>query len=192
MTKRDAVRTSQDRQPAKTPRRTVDEEDRSPGYKSRSGLKAGIAGGVGLAAVLLARFIPLPSLLAGCMLTLGLVVVWVGTGMLAGLLGEDEIETRRQATTNGATAGFVAGIGGGIAAMLLAALGTLFPELGKGVLAQFSPEQLEALAEIGMGADVVQRAGSILATLISCGVAGIIPSVALSALGGRLYFRLRQ
>ena len=156
---------------------------------NRSGLKAGLAGIFGLLVVLLISFIPMP--LGSCLVTLGFVVVWIGTGMLAGLLGEEDIETRRQAQANGAMAGFVAGIGVSIAAMALAALGALFPDFGEGVLAQFSPAQVEALANMGFGPDIIQAAGSVLSALIACGIGGTALAVALGALGGRIYFNLR-
>jgi hypothetical protein len=156
-----------------------------------SGLKAGLTGSAGLMVVLLISLVPIPFPLGTCLVTLGFVVVWIGTGMLAGVLAESEIQTRRQAVTNGAMAGFVAGIGGGIAAMVIAAFGALFPDLGEGVLAQFSPGQLQALAQIGFGPDIVRLAGSILSAMMACGAGGTVVSIALGALGGRIYFRLR-
>ncbi len=156
-----------------------------------AGLKAGLTGSIGLLVVLLISFVPIPFPLGTCLVILGFVVAWVGTGMLAGVLAEGEIQTRRQAVTNGAVAGFVAGIGGGIAAMVIAAFGILFPDLGEGVLAQFSPGQLEALAQIGFRPDIIRLAGSILSAMMACGVGGTVISIALGALGGRIYFRLR-
>ncbi len=156
-----------------------------------SGLKAGLVGSVGLLIVLFASFINIPFPVGTCLVTLGFVVVWIGTGMLAGLLGEGEIRTRRQAVANGAMAGFVTGIGGGLAAMVIAALGALFPDLGEGLLAQFSTGQLQELALIGVTPEVVQLAGSILAALLTCGVGGTVASMSLGSLGGRIYFRLR-
>jgi hypothetical protein len=156
-----------------------------------SALKAGLAGSIGLLIVLLISFIPIPFPLGTCLVMLGFVVVWVGTGILAGLLAEDKIQIRRQAVETGAMAGFVAGIGGGVAAMLVASFGALFPDLGEGVLAQFSPAQIEALAQIGVAPDAIRLGGSILSALLTCGIGGTVVSIALGALGGRLYFRLR-
>ena len=155
-----------------------------------STLKAGLAGGFGLAVVLLISLLPIP-LLGTCLVTLGFIVVWIGTGMLAGLLAEDEVQTRRQAVTAGAMAGFVAGIGGGVAGMLVAAFGGLFPDLGDGVLAQFSPAQVESLAQMGVAADAVRLAGSIVSAMMLCGIGGTVVAMALGSLGGRIYFRLR-
>jgi hypothetical protein len=159
---------------------------------NRSGLKAGIVGSVSLLVILLISLIPIPFPLGTCLVAFGFLVVWIGTGMLAGLLGEEDIETRRQAVTNGAMAGFVAGIGVSVAAMALAALGALFPEFGAGVVAQFSPAQLSSMAASGLGPDIIRVVGSVLAALFACGVGGTAVSVALGALGGRIYFRLRQ
>jgi hypothetical protein len=177
---------------AKVQRGAALEEDRKDvRVMSASGLKAGLAGGIGLLVVLLISLVPIPFPLGTCLTTLGFVVVWVGTGMLAGVLAEDEIRTRRQAVGTGAIAGFVAGIGGGIAAMVIAAFGALFPDLGEGMLAQFSPAQVEALTQIGVLPYAVRLAGSILSALVACGIGGTAVSVALAALGGRIYFRLR-
>jgi hypothetical protein len=167
-------------------------EGREARTTTRSGVKAGIVGSFGLLVVLLINFIPIPFPLGTCLVSLGFFVAWIGTGMLAGLLGEDDIKTRRQAVTNGAMAGFVAGIGVSLAAMALAALGALFPEFGAGVVAQFSPAQLNSMARTGLGPDILRAAGSVLAAMFACGVGGTVVSVALGSLGGRLYFRLRQ
>jgi hypothetical protein len=155
-----------------------------------STLKAGLAGGLGLLLVLLISLIPIP-LLGTCLVTLGFIMVWIGTGMLAGLLAEDEVRTRREAVVVGAAAGFVAGIVGGVAGMMVAAFGALFPDLGDGVLAQLSPAQVEALAQMGIVADAVRLAGSVMSAMIFCGMGGTVVSMALGSLGGRIYFRLR-
>jgi hypothetical protein len=156
-----------------------------------STLKAGLAGGLGLLVILLISLVPIPFPLGTCLATLGFFVVWIGTGILAGLLAEDEIQTRPQAVRTGAMAGFIAGIGGGIAGMLVAAFGALFPDLGEGVLAQFSPAQVEALTQVGVAADAIRLAGSIMSAMLVCGIGGLVVSVALGSLGGRIYFRLR-
>lgn len=158
---------------------------------SVSGLKAGLAGSAGLLLVLLISLIRIPFPLGTCLVTLGFVVVWIGTGVLAGILAEHEIQTRRQAVGAGAMAGLVAGVGGGIAGMAIAAFGILFPDLGDGVLAQFSPAQIEALSQVGIVPDTIRLVGSVLSALMACGVGGAAVSVALGALGGRIYFRLR-
>ena len=179
------------RPPAKT-QKIVGEEGADVRAMRPSAIRAGLAGSLGLLVILLISFIRIPFPLGTCLVTMGFVVVWVGTGMLAGLLAEDEIQTRRQAVRIAAMAGFVAGIGGGIAGMVVAAFGALFPDLGEGVLAQFSPAQLQALAQIGVAADAIRLAGSILSAMMVCGIGGVVVSVALGSLGGRIYYRLRQ
>jgi hypothetical protein len=183
--------TTQGRRPPVKNQRIVGQEDQeTEGIGRSAGLKAGLAGSLGLAVLLLISLVPIP--LRACLVIPGFFVVWVGTGMLSGVLAEDQIHTRRQATGNGALAGVVAGIGGGIAAMVIAAFGVMFPELGGGVLAQFSPAQIETLAQIGVTSEVIRLGGSILSSLLFCGVGGTAVSAALAALGGRIYFRLRQ
>jgi hypothetical protein len=59
-------------------------------------------------------------------------------------------------------------------------------------VAQFSPAQLSSMAASGLGPDIIRVVGSVLAALFACGVGGTAVSVALGALGGRIYFRLRQ
>ena len=141
--------------------------------------------------ILLISLVPIPFPLGTCLVTLGFVVVWIGTGMLAGLLAEDEIQTRPHAVRAGAMAGFIAGICGGVAGMLVAAFGALFPDLGEGVLAQFSPAQVEALTQIGVAPDAIRLVGSIMSAMFVCGIGGMAVSVALGSLGGRIYFRMR-
>jgi len=165
------------------------EEGKDTRVMSASGLKAGLAGSMGLLLLLLVSLIPFELLT--CLVMPGVIVVCVSTGMLASVLAGDEIQTRRQAVRTGALAGFVAGIGGGMAGMVAAAFGALFPALGEGVLAQLSPSQLQSLAQIGILPDTIRLAGSILSALMACGVGGMAVSAALGALGGRIYFRLR-
>jgi hypothetical protein len=167
------------------------EEGKDARVMSVSGLKAGLAGSIGLLVFLLLSLVPIPSPLNILLVGLGFFVVWISTGMLAGVLAGEEIQTRRQAVGTGAMAGFVAGIGGGIAGMVIAAFGALFPDLGEGVLAQFSPSQLEALAQIGILPDTIRLAGSVLSSMVTCGIGGTAVSVILGSLGGRIYFRLR-
>jgi hypothetical protein len=156
-----------------------------------STLKAGLAGGLCLMVVLLISLVPIPFPLGTCLSTLGFVVIWIGTGMLAGLLAEDEIQTRRHAVGIGATAGFIAGIGGGVAGMLVAAFGALFPDLGEGALAQLSPAQVQSLAQMGVSSDAIRLAGSIVSAMFFCGIGGTVVSMAMGALGGRIYYRVR-
>jgi hypothetical protein len=154
---------------------------------SAAGLKAGLAGGVGLTILRLISLIP-SSAFTLCLVVPGILVVGLSTGMLAGLLAGDKLETHRHAMRAGAWAGFVAGITGGVAGMVIAAFGAvLLLDLGDGLVAQFSVSQLEMLAQMGILPETIRLAGSVLSALLFCGVGGTATSVILSTLGGRIY-----
>ncbi len=154
---------------------------------SAAGLKAGLVGGVGLVVLRLIILIP-SSAFTLCLVVPGIIVVCLSTGMLAGLLAGDKLETHRHAMRAGAWAGFVAGIAGGIAGMVIAAFGAvLLLDIGDGLIAQFSTTQLETLAQMGILPDTIRLAGSVLSALLLCGVGGTAASVILSTLGGRIY-----
>jgi len=154
---------------------------------SAAGLKAGLVGGVGLMVLRLISLIP-SSAFTLCLVVPGIIVVCLSTGMLAGLLAGDKLETHRQAMRAGAWAGFVAGISGGIAGMVIAAFGAvLLFDMGDGLIAQFSTSQLEAWAQMGILPETIRLAGSVLSALLLCGVGGTVTSVILSTLGGRIY-----
>lgn len=171
----------------------VSEEDEEEKAKeqaraiSAAGLKAGLAGGVGLLILRLISLIP-SSAFTLCLVVPGIIVVCLSTGMLAGLLAGDKLETHGQAMRAGAWAGFVAGIVGGIAGMVIAAFGAiLILDMGEGLMAQFSASQLQSLAEMGILPETIRLAGSVLSALLLCGVGGTATSVILSTLGGRIY-----
>jgi hypothetical protein len=154
---------------------------------SSAGLKAGLVGGAGLAILRLISLIP-SSAFTLCLVVPGILVVCLSTGMLAGLLAGDKLETHGHAMRAGAWAGFVAGITGGIAGMVIAAFGAiLLLDLGEGLVAQFSTSQLESLAQMGILPETIRLAGSVLSALLLCGVGGTATSVVLSTLGGRIY-----
>ena len=154
---------------------------------SSAGLKAGLAGGVGLMILRLISLIP-SSAFTLCLVVPGILVVCLSTGMLAGLLAGDKLETHGQAMRAGAWAGFVAGISGGIAGMVIAAFGAvLLLDLGEGLVAQLTTSQLETLAQWGFLPETIRLAGSVLSALLFCGVGGTATSVILSTLGGRIY-----
>lgn len=154
-----------------------------------AGLKAGLVGSLGLIFLQLVNLIQIPLLL--CLELPGYVLLLLVTGALAGLFGSRHVETVRQAVRVGALGGFVTGIVGGILGMLLAALGFTFRSLGYGVLAQFSPSQIEQLAQSGITPDVIQIAGSVFSALLIWGIGGTLLSMIMSAIGGSIYYRLR-
>ncbi len=154
---------------------------------SSAGLKAGLAGGVGLAILRLISLIP-SNAFTLCLVVPGILVVCLSTGMLAGVFAGDKLETHGHAMRAGAWAGFVAGICGGIAGMVIAAFGAvLLLDMGEGLVAQFSASQLETLAQAGILPETIRLAGSVLSSLLLCGVGGTATSVILSTLGGRIY-----
>ena len=154
---------------------------------SAAGLKAGLVGGVGLMILRLISLIP-SNVFTLCLVVPGILVVCLSTGMLAGLLAGDKLETHGHAMRAGAWAGFVAGISGGIAGMVIAAFGAvLLLDMGEGLVAQFSASQLEMLAQMGILPETIRLAGSVLSALLFCGVGGTATSVILSTLGGRIY-----
>jgi hypothetical protein len=162
------------------------EKERSRAISS-AGLKAGLVGGVGLTILRLISLIP-SSAFTLCLVVPGILVVCLSTGMLAGLLAGDKLETHGHAMRAGAWAGFVAGIVGGIAGMVIAAFGAvLLLDMGEGLVAQFSTLQLESLAQMGILPETIRLAGSVLSALLLCGVGGTATSVVLSTLGGRIY-----
>ena len=154
---------------------------------SAAALKAGLVGGVGLIILRLISLIP-SNAFTLCLVVPGIIVVCLSTGMLAGLLAGDKLETHRHAMRAGAWAGFVAGISGGIGGMVIAAFGAiLLLDMGEGLMAQFSVSQLETLAQMGILPETIRLAGSVLSALLFCGVGGTATSVILSTLGGRIY-----
>ena len=129
--------------------------------------------------------------LLGCLLVPGFFVLLLAVGILAGLLASDDIVDTQHAIQAGATAGVVSGIGAGVTAMILAAHGVLFTNLGQGVLAQFSPAQVENMAKVGITAPTIQLAGSVALAFLIWGLGVTVVAVILSAIGGRIYFGLR-
>jgi hypothetical protein len=180
--------TRQTRRPA-----PVEAPDEGANLRARysASLKAGIAGAFGMALLLLVSLVDVP--LVTCLVVPGFLLVFGGSGILAGILAGDAIQTRSQATQVGAIAGFVSGLGGGVTGMALAAFGLipLFVDLGAGVQAQFTAVQLRSLAQSGITGEVVRQAGAVLWALALCGAGGTGLGVLLGALGGRIYSRLR-
>jgi hypothetical protein len=157
---------------------------------STAALKAGIAGAMGLAILLLISLVQVP--LVTCLTVPGFPLIFLSVGVLAGILAGDTIQTKGQAFQVGAVAGFASGVGGGIVAMVLAAFKQMFFEdLGRGVLQQFSEAQQRGLAQSGITPDLIQQTGAVLFALLLCGVGGVVAGAAIVALGGRIYFRLR-
>ena len=146
-----------------------------------AGVRAGAVGGLGVFVLLLLRLVQLPLMI--CLVVPGFVVVYIGVGMLAGVLAGDDIRTPGQAMGTSAIAGFVTGVIGAVIAMLLAAFGLMLPRLGDGVLAQFSPAQLENLAASGLTPDFIRLAGAVLFAMLLWGVVATLVRVRRDLVG---------
>ncbi len=151
--------------------------------------KAGAAGVLAMALLMLISLVDIPLLL--CLVIPGFVLILIATGMLAGLLSNERLNSPGQARRAGLLAGLVTGLGAAFVAMVLAALGLMFANLGEGVRAQFTPGQLQNLAAIGISPQTVRIAGAVFFALLLWGVFGTIVAVVLGMLGAQLYYRLR-
>lgn len=157
---------------------------------SAGAFKAGAAGALAMALLMLISLIDIPLLLP-CLVIPGITLVLIANGMLAGLLANERLNSPRQARQAGLLAGLIAGLGAAFVAILLAAFGLLFTNLGEGVRAQFTPGQLQNLAEMGISPQTVRIAGAVFFALIIWGVFGTIIAAVLGVLGAQLYYRLR-
>src|SRR5688572_10166185 len=157
------------------------------------GLKASLVGGFGLLILMLIGLIPAPE---GLPLTLailvvpGLLVVCLATGLLAGIFAGSLVKNSQQGGKVGWMAGFWAGGFGGIAAMLMAALGFLMAEFGQGVVNQFTPEQLTMITAYGLNPNIIALAGRVFGALVVYGIIGSLVSGLFSSIGGMIYPKL--
>ena len=151
-------------------------------------LKASLRGGIGIFILLLISLIPVQFL--AYLLIPGFLVVCLSTGLLAGVFAGDRIGSSRQGGQAGWMAGFWAGIYGGIVAIVMAAAGILMPEVGQGVVTQFTPGQLEGLAHYGLPPNTIALAGRVFGALIIYGVVGSLISGLVGSMGGMIYAAL--
>jgi hypothetical protein len=152
-------------------------------------VKAGAAGALAMALLMLIGSVDIPLL--PCLVVPGFILVLIAGGMLAGLFANERLNSPRQALRAGLLAGLVTGLGAAFVAVLLAAFGLMFTTLGEGVRAQFTPGQLQNLAEMGINPQTVRIAGAVFFALLIWGVFGTIVAMALGTLGAWLYYRLR-
>jgi len=167
-------------------RKTV--QNPPPGFMVASSLKASLIGGFGILLLMLISLIPFQFL--ACLVIPGFLVVWLTTGMMAGIFAGEHIQTSRDGGKIGWMAGFWAGIYGGIVAMILAAFGIFMVNFGQGVVSQFTPEQLQSLAGYGLSANTIALAGRVLGALTVYGVIGALISGLFSSIGGMVYPKL--
>jgi hypothetical protein len=165
--------------------------DRSvePSGVGSAGVKAGFIGAAGMAVLMLISLVQLPLL--PCLVIPGFITVLLVTGLLGGVLAGDRVQSPGQATQVGLAAGFTAGLGAAAVAVVLAAAGLLLADLGAGVRAQFSPAQLNNLADMGISTRTVEIGGAVAAAVVVWGVFGTLIAVLLGMLGARLYYRLK-
>ncbi|MFQ5611358.1 MAG: hypothetical protein ACE5H9_04415 [Anaerolineae bacterium] len=153
------------------------------------GLKAGLAGGVAVSILLLIYQIDF-NIIRWVLVPLGLLIMWVVTGIMAAMFAGEAVVTSRQGAQVGATAGLVSGVIAGIVAMIIAATGATFVNFGEGVLTQFSQSQLDTLAGVGVTVDTIKASGAAIGALFACGLGGMSLSAALGAIGGLIYPRV--
>ncbi len=164
------------------------QKPQSSGSVFASSLKASLIGGFGILLLMLIGLIPLWYL--AFLVIPGFLVVWISTGLLAGVLAGDHIKSSHQGGKVGWMAGFWAGVFGGLVAMILAATGVLMANFGQGFVNQFTPEQLAGLVEYGLTPNVVALMGRVLGALVVYGVIGSLISGLFSSLGGMIYPKL--
>jgi hypothetical protein len=159
------------------------------------GFKAGRAGGLGLAILLLIGLIPPPDyspfISLAILVVPGYFVTCLATGLLGGVLAGDSLKNDQQSTQVGWNAGFWAGIFSAIAAMILAANEMLMVNMGQGVVSQFTPEQLVAWSPYLTPA-AIALTGRVLGALVVYGLIGSLISALIGAIGGMLYFKLSK
>jgi hypothetical protein len=152
------------------------------------GFKASLAGGVGMLLLILISLFPIKDLplWPHILVIPGLLIVWLGTGMLAGVLAGDGISSSHQGGKVGWVAGFWAGIYGGIILMILAAVEIILTGFGHNVAGQLAPE----LEGWGLTPDTVAMAARVFGALLVGGIMGSMISALFSSLGGMIYAKL--
>ena len=154
-------------------------------------VKAGLVGGFAIS-LLLTIYQIAPSFLQTVLIPPAMLIVWVVTGIGAAMLCDHQLRTEKDGARIGMVAGIVAGAIGGIAAMIIAALGFSFQFYGQGVLGELSDTQVASLAAAGFTSRMIVVSGSILMALFTCGVGGIVVSAVLGRLGGWLYLKFSR
>lgn len=158
------------------------------GFMVTASLKASLVGGFGILLLMLISLIPFQFL--ACLVIPGFLVVWLTTGMMAGIFAGDHIQTSQQGGKVGWMAGFWAGVYGGIVAMIMATFGIFMVNFGQGVVSQFTPDQLAGFAAYGLTPNVIALAGRVFGALTVYGVIGALVSGMFSSIGGMIYPKL--
>lgn len=165
-------------------------------------LKAGIIGGVIVAAcvlltfiidVITSRSIALGALgLVTCCVWIVMVVVLAGTGALAVFMAKGTIVKLEEALIIGAMAGAIAGL---IATVMEVAEAIVRPWLinSASVLNYYSSSypELSRYSQYGIGSNLRQSTWDVIGGLCCCGPAFIIIGAILAAIGGAIYASLK-
>jgi hypothetical protein len=133
----------------------------------------------------------LPFISLAMLVIPGFFVVCLATGLLAGILADDQIKNSRQGGQTGWMAGFWAGVIGGIGAMFMAGQGILLADFGQNVVSQIEPELLHAVtAHVTPG--TLALAARVFGALLVYGLVGALVTALLGACGGMIYPSLRD
>lgn len=153
-----------------------------------SSFKASLVGGFGVLILMLISLIPFQFL--AFLVIPGFLVVWLSTGMLAGIFAGDQVQNSHQGGKVGWMAGFWSGIYGGLIAMVLAAAGVFMVNFGQNVVTQITPDQLASLSSYGLTPNAIAVVGRVFGALIIYGVIGSLISGLFSSIGGMIYPKL--
>ncbi len=149
-------------------------------------MKAGIGGGIAISLLVLVNQIAFP-LLRTFLIPPAFITVWIVTGIAAAMFAEQRVVTARDGFQVGLLAGIVSGTVSGLVAMVLAAFGVTFQQVGQGILTQFSDAQLASMVESGLTEQLLSAGSMVLAALFVCGIGGIVVAALFGGVGGWLY-----
>jgi hypothetical protein len=151
-------------------------------------LRAGLIGALILIVLSLIGMIPV--VLLGCLLVPLYLAAYVGIGALAAFYMPPP-RSAGQGAGQGALAGGVAAIGGGIFSIIIGTIRATVSD-PQAMLDQLPPEVLDMLAEAGVDPGLAASPlGAVLSSTLCCGF-GIFFAVALGALGGLIYASMKQ
>lgn len=164
-------------------------------------LKAGLIGGVIFAACILLNFIievitsrsiALGSLgLVTCCVWIIMVIVLVGTGALAAFMAKGTIAKLEEALLVGVVAGAIAGL---IATIMEVVVAIVRPWLVNSYVTNYYSSaypELSQYSQYGLGSNLGQTAGGVVASLCCCGPAFIVIGAILAAIGAAIYASLK-
>lgn len=151
---------------------------------SRAGLRAGLIGGVVVAALQLAGFITSNCL--GCFILIFSWATYAGVGVLAAYW----LPIPRSAGDGagaGAIAGLVTGVIGGILNMIASGLQFAITGGSAAVLSQIPQESLDAIRDTGLDPATFTGIGFVLSVGAFCCLVGMVIAAGLGAIGGAVF-----